>query len=225
MILADTHVVVWLAFDQVRISHGRPGPQSTTRARMRKAWQSPISLCWNWPHLRVRVASGWTSALNPSSTKSSLVSLFCQSRAEHALAPWIFLRTIRRIQPIASLGPLRWSRGCPCLLLTVTFAGQERFTRFGRNVDFDSQDEASTAQNLLCKRVGKHSSVVSCLYQRPPTIDGNYLTGDKIRRREIRHCFRNIFAGTGAMQRNALNVIFIRRFPWELNGPRRHTVH
>lgn len=114
---------------------GRRGPQSTRRARMRTAWQFQISLCWNWPLLRVRAGSALTSASNPSCRKSSPGLLFCQSVAGHVPVPWDFQRVIPRTPRIALSGLLRWSRGYSCLPPTVRSVARERFRRFGENND------------------------------------------------------------------------------------------
>jgi len=114
-------------------SPGRQGAQSTKPARMRMAWQFPISLCWNWPLLRVRAGSASTSASNPSCRKSSLGSLFCPSMGGRAPAPWDFRRVIPKIQQIALSGLPLWSRGSPWLPPIVRSVGRERFKRFGKD--------------------------------------------------------------------------------------------
>jgi antitoxin (DNA-binding transcriptional repressor) of toxin-antitoxin stability system len=87
MILADTQVAGWLAFDPKQFPP-RARPRLTGHGRMRTAWRSAISPCWNWPRWRARSASGWTSACNLSGAKSSHVSCCCRSAASLASAQW-----------------------------------------------------------------------------------------------------------------------------------------
>src|SRR5580704_8050559 len=53
MILADTQVAGWLPFDPKQFPP-RARPRLTGHGRMRTAWRSAISPCWNWPRRRAR---------------------------------------------------------------------------------------------------------------------------------------------------------------------------
>lgn len=114
VILADTHVVAWFAFDPQRISR-------RARAAIDNAHQNAEGLAISDITLlelatlvskgRIHLAISLESFL---CGKSSLASSFSQSVAEPVPAPWDSRHPIRRISRIAWLGLRRWSRGCRC---------------------------------------------------------------------------------------------------------------
>ena len=134
MILVDTHVVVWLAFDQDQIS--RKARIAIDEARKNA---DGLAVCDITLLELATLATLGRIRLDISvesfPRKSDLGSLFCQSVAGHAPAPWDFQRLIPKIQQIALSGLLRWSRGYPCLPLILRSAGRKRCRRFGKNSD------------------------------------------------------------------------------------------
>ena len=91
VILADTHVVVWLAFDQERISRRARAAIDDSRKNADGLAISDITLL----ELATLASKGRIRldiSLESFLRKSNLGSLFCRSRAEHAPAPWDFLR-------------------------------------------------------------------------------------------------------------------------------------
>src|SRR5215472_12450938 len=84
-------------------SRRRREQQSTMHVKTEMAWQSPISLSWNWPHSQVRDASASISASNPSCEKSRPGSLSYRLAAAHACGLLNFQRLIPKTPLIGLL--------------------------------------------------------------------------------------------------------------------------
>ena len=151
MILVDTHVVVWLAFDQAQLSKKARVTINDARLTGEGLAISDVTLLELAKRSRTKGASASTSASNRSCAKSRRGSSSCRSAALPACACSNFRRPIRRIQRTASSAPPPWWKECPCLLRTARSGARGQFTRSG--------DEALRAPRL---RIGGGNQV-SCL--------------------------------------------------------------
>jgi PIN domain nuclease of toxin-antitoxin system len=100
VILADTHVVAWLAFDPQRISRRARAAIDNARQNAEGLAISDITLL----ELATLVSKGrihLAISLESFRGKSSLASSFSQSVAEPVPAPWDSRHPIRRISRIA----------------------------------------------------------------------------------------------------------------------------
>lgn len=114
VIMADTHVVVWLTFDPERISRRAKAAIDEARNKSDGLAISDITLL----ELATLVKKGrivWTSALNLFSRRLNPVSWFYRSRGGHACAPLRFPPDILKILPIESLGATALVEGLPLL--------------------------------------------------------------------------------------------------------------
>ena len=106
MILLDTHVVVWLAFDQSQLSRNAKAAINDARQNGDGLAISDITLL-ELTTLSRKAPSASISVSNPFCTKSRHGSLSCRSAAARVYAPSHSQRPILRILPIALLEPPR----------------------------------------------------------------------------------------------------------------------
>jgi PIN domain nuclease of toxin-antitoxin system len=129
VILLDTHVVVWPAFDQKQISTRARAAIAEARTKADGLSICDISLL-EFATLaskgRIRLDVTLESFLDE--VESGLVVLPIHGRA---CAPWDFPQAMPKIQPIAGSERRRWPGVYRCLRLTVRFGAQERCRRSG----------------------------------------------------------------------------------------------